>query len=86
MGSLVQRPHYGVVHTMDTINQQNVDAFLADLRELTLEHRIIIWGCGECGSPALNSLDGIQLSFAEGVETEHLQWDDDTKTYSMIGY
>ena len=28
-------------------------AFLKDLEELTRKHKIVIWGCGCCGSPGL---------------------------------
>lgn len=37
-------------------NQELLDAFLAELRALTLKHGVEISGCGCCGSPALTKI------------------------------
>ena len=41
-----------------TIEQSRIDAFLKELFELSLKHRISIGGCGCCGSPFLSDMTG----------------------------
>lgn len=36
--------------------------FLKELTELTLKYRIVIYGCGCCGSPSINPLDNESLN------------------------
>jgi hypothetical protein len=39
------------------LTEEQVQAFLADLSELSRKHRVIIGGCGCCGSPFISSMD-----------------------------
>lgn len=51
-------------------------SFLAELSTLTLKYRIVIHGCGCCGSPFLEPLTPEQAEFEYEIDPseDHLKW------------
>jgi hypothetical protein len=59
--------------TINKVKQEEIDAFCKELTELSKKHKILIGGCGCCGSPFLaylldengqykNTENGVQFS------------------------
>jgi len=62
---------------MKTISEEQLKEFLKDLSKLSRKHKIIIGGCGCCGSPFLMpmSVDGrYSVSPEKAGYAENLAW------------
>ncbi len=44
-------------------DNEKIKAFLKDLTELSIKHNLVIGGCGCCGSPFINTMDGCSTDF-----------------------
>ena len=62
----------------------DVAGFLKALAELTKEYQIAIGGCGDCGSPWLDAKPYHKFYQADAYVGEHLTWDAETQTYSVM--
>lgn len=62
---------------MKTISNDQLKEFLKDLNKLSRKHKIIIGGCGCCGSPALMpmSKNGKYSADIDGGYPENLSWE-----------
>ena len=61
--------------------------FLAELTELSKKYRILIGGCGCCGSPYLQSPDGISVgSRVFDIDDFQYTYDDRQPGYSRDNY
>jgi hypothetical protein len=60
------------------MDKRKIEAFIADLAELSKKHGVIVGGCGECGSPWVEerSPDYYAADYAS------LQWHEDTERYT----
>lgn len=64
-----------------SMTQNDLNAFLTELSLLTIKYKIVIGGCGCCGSPDLNpmtdnELDGTyRASYDERGTAESLGWE-----------
>jgi len=46
-----------MVENTRILTEDEVNSFLEDLNALTKKHKIVIGGCGCCGSPSLDTLE-----------------------------
>lgn len=58
-------------------NEEKLEAFLDELSALTRKHGLKIWGCGCCGSPCIQTMDGKTLHECLYFDEEKGEYDRD---------